>query len=155
MKSRIHIRTTDQELADRCLAAAKARMPLNEMMSTTDGQRQVSGLPLQVNPVSSAEDWARWEITFREVPSSHSCGSCARGFTKTDGKVACGAPVDDCALAGDEGVNPIWAERKYGRPRILAMLAGMKSGLEPKGADCDDMAFDDGAKCKMWREKAR
>jgi len=81
------------------------------------------------------------------------CGTCARSFTRDDGSSeVCGAGVDDGALAdGVTGVNPIWAERKYGRARIAALLAG--DAATPEGADCGNMPSTDGAECALWQPR--
>ncbi len=80
--------------------------------------------------------------------------------------VACGAPVDQDAILGRGGVNPIWAERKYSLGRIgglAAALARAQKGLppdqesdakvaaEPEGSDAECMHPNDGATCKMWQ----
>lgn len=93
------------------------------------------------------------------------CGTCARGCYQPDGLVACGAPVDDAALLGAAGVNPIWAERKYSTQRVggltLALLRAQRGQpadhqsdarvtAEPEGSDCERMHPSDGAECKLW-----
>ena len=79
------------------------------------------------------------------------CGSCERAWTGKDGRVHCGAPVDDFALAGGEGVNPIWAERKYSSIRIGLMLLGQPTN--DKGIDCENMDPADGANCKVFKAR--
>ena len=76
------------------------------------------------------------------------CGSCDRGFLRENGKISCGAPVDDYALKGGDGINPVWAERKYGPERIRKALMGDTS--EPEGSDCEDMDPNDGSNCQMF-----
>jgi hypothetical protein len=64
----------------------------------------------------------------------------------------CGAGVDDGALQdGVMGKNPIWAERKYGRDRIMRLLAG--DATEPEGSDCENMYPTDGETCSVWERK--
>lgn len=98
--------------------------------------------------------------------AEHRCGTCARGFYRNNGMVACGAPVDQDAILGRGGVNPIWAERKYSLGRIGGLataLARAQKGLppdqesdakvaaEPEGSDAECMHPNDGATCKMWQ----
>lgn len=80
------------------------------------------------------------------------CGTCSRGWKNGKGTISCGAGVDQDALAGDSaGVNPIWAERKYGKSRLMAILAGNVAGAaEPEGSNCEDLNPNDGAQCKTW-----
>lgn len=93
------------------------------------------------------------------------CGTCGRGVYRADGAIACGAAVDQDALLGRGGINPIWAERKYSLGRIgglAAALARAQSGLppdqesdakvasEPEGSDAECMHPNDGATCKTW-----
>lgn len=82
-----------------------------------------------------------------------SCGNCARGWIRENGAISCGAGVNDAALAGDcEGINPIWAERKYDPSRVTAMLTGnLDLAAEPLGSDCENMAPADGKDCNMWK----
>lgn len=95
------------------------------------------------------------------------CGTCARGFYRTDnGMVSCSARVDEDAILGRGGINPIWAERKYNIGRIgglAAALARAQKGLPPnqeadakvavapEGSDFENMPPNDGAACKMWK----
>lgn len=80
------------------------------------------------------------------------CVSCARGWQRDNGKIGCGAPVDDAVLQGRaKGVVPIWAERKYGLVRMMHLLVG--DATAPPGSDCDNMDPYDGADCKMWQSK--
>ena len=81
--------------------------------------------------------------------STKRCDTCGRGWRRDNGNIACGAPVDDDALRGELGRNPIWAERKYCPAGILAALYG--SGSLVKGTDCENMRPDDGVGCKLWR----
>jgi hypothetical protein len=82
-----------------------------------------------------------------------SCGTCAYSWSRlADTLVSCGAPVDDDALRGGEGVNPIWAERKYGKQRILSVMLG-GSPDEPPGANPQRLSRDDGRECRMWQAK--
>jgi hypothetical protein len=76
------------------------------------------------------------------------CATCCRGIPNGRGAIACAAAVDDAALLGEPGVNAIWAERKYGRETLLGLMAGRPM---PTGTDCENMALDDGADCKMWK----
>jgi hypothetical protein len=76
-----------------------------------------------------------------------SCRSCGRGILKENGRVSCGAGVDDGAIDEPDGVNPIWAERKYGEQSILTVLRG---GSLPAGSDCEDLDPNDGRDCKTW-----
>jgi hypothetical protein len=75
------------------------------------------------------------------------CDTCSRSWTGSDGRIHCGAGV------GYEEGDPIWAERKYGDARMLALLTGAGDS-EPVGMDCENMAPDDGAACKIWGEKS-
>lgn len=95
------------------------------------------------------------------------CGNCARGCYRRDiHAIACGAPVDEDAIMGRAGVNPIWAERKYSMTKIGGLAAAIRraqNGLPPdqeaddkalaetSGSDCDCMNPADGAQCKMWQ----
>lgn len=82
-----------------------------------------------------------------------SCGTCGYSWSHlADSLVSCGAPVDDDALRGLGGVNPVWAERKYGRQRILSMMRGCPVE-EPPGSNPERLSPDDGKECKMWRPK--
>ena len=86
---------------------------------------------------------------------AQSCGTCSRGWKNMKGTISCGAAVDQDAFIGDNtGVNPIWAERKYGQRRLLAILLNDVSGAaEPEGSNCEDLDFSDGIQCKMWRNE--
>ena len=77
------------------------------------------------------------------------CNDCARGWRRDNGNIACGAPVDDDALRGGVGQNPIWAERKYSPAGIIAAL--LSSDVLGNGMDCENMRPDDGADCKLWQ----
>lgn len=94
------------------------------------------------------------------------CGTCARASYRQDGMIACGAPVDQDALLGRAGVNPIWAERKYNPDRIAGLAAALarakkwlppdtdadaKLAREPEGSDAECMHPSDGITCKMWQ----
>jgi hypothetical protein len=60
--------------------------------------------------------------------------------------------VDDFALRGGEGVNPIWAERKYSPLRLLSLMSGVPGdGEYVPGTEHNDMAPSDGGTCKMWK----
>lgn len=90
------------------------------------------------------------------MSESHFCATCRWGYLD-QGRVVCGAPVDDAALRGairsydDGGVNPIWAERKYGPLRILAILSGVPGDSEDvPGMEHDNLRPSDGEDCKMW-----
>ena len=80
------------------------------------------------------------------------CKNCARGWLRENGAICCGAGVDDDGLAGNsDGVNPIWAERKYNPARIIAILSNNSDlAAEPLGSDCENMDPIDGSDCKMW-----
>lgn len=83
---------------------------------------------------------------------ANTCGTCARGYRRDNGNISCGAAVDDAALrAGEAGMNPIWAERKYHRVRLFLMLAGKPTNDE--GIDCENMRPDDGARCRVWQSR--
>jgi hypothetical protein len=82
-----------------------------------------------------------------------SCGTCGYSWSHlADSLVSCGAPVDDDALRGGEGINPVWAERKYGRKRILLVMLG-GSAVDPPGSNPNSLSPDDGLSCQMWRAK--
>jgi hypothetical protein len=93
------------------------------------------------------------------------CGTCDRGFYQANGMVSCGAPVDEGAILSGNGVNPIWAERKFNPMRLIGLAAALhraqawerpdltadaKVAAEPEGSDCESMRPNDGATCKMW-----
>ncbi|WP_027578516.1 hypothetical protein [Bradyrhizobium sp. Ai1a-2] len=95
------------------------------------------------------------------------CGTCARACYRQDGMIACGAPVDQDAIMGRGGVNPIWAERKYNLDRIgglVTALSRAQKGLppdlqsdaklarEPEGSDAECMHPNDGNTCRMWQQ---
>ena len=83
------------------------------------------------------------------------CANCRFGHDnhRDNGKLACGAGVDDGALTGEfEGVNPIWAVRKYSLHGIRAMLA--TSGGLPKGFDCQNLWPSDGRDCAKFEWRA-
>ncbi|AMX93654.1 MULTISPECIES: hypothetical protein [Mesorhizobium] len=80
------------------------------------------------------------------------CGTCARGWLRDNGLISCGAGVDDAALLEGGGDNPIWAERKYGKARMTALLFG-GSTAEPDGSNCERMRPEDGAECRMWKKQ--
>jgi hypothetical protein len=84
-------------------------------------------------------------------PDDRFCANCARGFINNLNLVSCGAPVDDLALTEGGGVNPVWAERKYSKVRVMLLLANQPTN--DKGTDCDKMELNDGATCKMWKHK--
>lgn len=86
------------------------------------------------------------------------CWTCDRSWARSSSSAAqpsddvysCGAGVDDAALAeGLHGRNPIWAERKYGTARLLAMLLDGDATV-PDGSDCENMRGEDGADCALW-----
>lgn len=79
------------------------------------------------------------------------CGTCARGWLRDNGLISCGAGVDDSTV-GEGGDNPIWAVRKYGQARIMAVLLG-GSAADPEGSNCERMRPDDGAECRIWKEQ--
>ncbi len=86
--------------------------------------------------------------------NGQNCGNCGFSWSHlADQLVSCGAPVDDAALHGEPGVNPVWAERKYSRLRILAVLLG-GADTEPHGSNPERLSRDDGTTCKMWRAKS-
>lgn len=81
-----------------------------------------------------------------------SCGTCGYGWTRDNGNISCGAPVDDEALGqGSVGKNPAWAWRKYG-PFAIAALSNPKFQTD-KNTDCENMAVDDGKLCAAWKPK--
>ena len=80
------------------------------------------------------------------------CWTCDRARPRSDAAdvYSCGAGVDDAALvSGEPGRNPIWAERKYGTDRILAMLLAGDATV-PDGSDCENMRGEDGGTCAVW-----
>ena len=77
------------------------------------------------------------------------CDTCGYGWRRHDRNIGCGAPVDDDALLGGKGQNPVWAERKYSSAGLISVLSG--SGILGDGMDCENMRPDDGANCKLWR----
>ncbi len=80
---------------------------------------------------------------------TNSCRTCGYGFVREDNNlICCGAPVDDDALRGEEGDNPIWAIRKYSEVAIVLMLTD-NPPLE--GIDCENMDPDDGVDCELYR----
>lgn len=82
------------------------------------------------------------------------CGNCGYSWSHlADELVSCGAPVSDDALQdGGNGINPVWAERKYSLRGIIAsLLAG--SADEPLGSNPERLSPDDGVECKTWRPK--
>ena len=81
------------------------------------------------------------------------CGRCARGWRRENGNIACGAPVDEVSFTGGDGINAIWAERKYGKfARVVAgaIAFGMPVGPPPEGIDAENMDPNDGTGCKMF-----
>lgn len=90
----------------------------------------------------------------KNIKTLRYCGYCAHAFIgKVNGRVHCGHGVDDAALKnGEPGKNPIWAERKYGSLNIITGLAGSTKQLDNGGTDCENMAFADGATCKVWKQ---
>lgn len=81
---------------------------------------------------------------FRQ-PLRPSCGTCARGWRTSLGKVACGAAVDTTAHP-----NAIWAVRKYSTGGLIQAL----SGQVVRGSDCENMDAADGATCAAWKQPA-
>jgi hypothetical protein len=82
--------------------------------------------------------------------SAHRCGTCGFSWDRDNGRVSCGAPVDDGALLGVPGVNAIWAERKYSPFGLLAAVVG---DVNPEGTDCENLDPNDGELCKMWKPR--
>lgn len=84
---------------------------------------------------------------------TQNCGNCGYSWTHDeDGNVSCGAPVNDEALRGGPGNNPIWANRKYGPIRLLmTILTG--DTRDPEGSNPEKLSPNDGATCKTWRSK--
>ena len=72
------------------------------------------------------------------------CATCARAAPRKDGGYMCGASADE----DENGLRPIWAERKYSGPGLLAMLDN--GGMLP-GMDCGNMSFMDGQDCKLHK----
>lgn len=86
-------------------------------------------------------------------PDDRGCGNCASGWYGRDARLHCGHQVDDTALATGNGENPIWALRKYGESRLIALLMGVRGDESCMGIDCENMDPSDGGDCRVWRLK--
>lgn len=85
------------------------------------------------------------------------CGYCLHSrIIGERGQVQCRHPIHEESLkTGERGKNPIWAERKFAPLGTLMKLTSFvkRSGMQGPGTNKDDMAFDDGADCKVWKRK--